>query len=115
LKIGRRAEEEQLWLDGLWSVGKYGWMDRRRFGLGSVSTSIGVASSVGRCLSVRLFLAILLPLVALSFTILRGVTAIAMEGTSLAQSSGLLERMGKVLDRGRILVPESADDAPGTK
>jgi hypothetical protein len=62
------------------------------------------------------FLAIFLPLVTLSLAILRRVTAIAMEGMSLAQSSGLLKRTGEIFDRGRmILVPKSADDASSTK
>jgi hypothetical protein len=83
LKIGGSAKEEQLGFDGLWGVGKNGWVDWGCFGLGGIP-SVRVTSSVGRCLPVRLLLVISFPLVALSFVALWSVVAIAMEGTGFA-------------------------------
>ena len=85
----------------------------RRFGLRGITASIGVISSIGRGLPVRLssFLLDIIPLVALSCTF-GGATTFAMEGVGLASRSSLLERMRDILDSSGILVLESEDNAP---
>ena len=72
----RNVEEEQLWLDGLWSVGKNIWVYLlRRFEV-SPPPSASLVPSEGAC-PFNFFLLSFFPL-CLHFT-LGGVTTVAME------------------------------------